>query len=151
MSTRPKRTIKPVQRYEPVEQVMDDDYSDDFVEEVDAKKKLRGEFDGFDDEEEEEPLEGPDEYDVEDGFAVPDNYEDPEAQSGNDDDEEEEADDDYEEEDDDSYSAKDDRVEGQEPDVVEPEAAVELEDAIYLAEEEEGGVIPMEESFEEDE
>ena len=51
MSTRPKRTIKPVQRYVPVEEVLDDDYSDDSIDEVDAKKRLKGEFDGLDDEE----------------------------------------------------------------------------------------------------
>lgn len=72
MSSRPKRNVKPPVRYVPQELPEDDDdYSDELIDEETAKKKLRGEFDGFDDEEDEDSDE-PNEYDVDDGFAVPD-------------------------------------------------------------------------------
>lgn len=77
-STRPKRNVRPPVRYEPEERPLDDDdYSDDEIDIEEARKKLKGEFDGFDDEEEEEEedVNEPNEYDLADGFLVPDEEE----------------------------------------------------------------------------
>ena len=50
MSNRPKRQIKPVQRYEP-EEIPNDDYDDDEeVNDSEVVKRLKGEFDELDDE-----------------------------------------------------------------------------------------------------
>lgn len=133
MSTRPKRTIKPIERYTPEEQVFDDDFSEDSIDPADAKKRLRGEFDGLDDEEE-DLEDGEDEYDVEDGFAVPDDHVESDVPV-EDEEEEEPTGDEDEEEEDEVIVYEDD-----EPDVVEPEAVLEDQTAAYIQEEEGGAM-----------
>lgn len=82
MSGRPKRTLKPVQRWEPEEIPLDDDdYTDELIDADEARKRMRGEFDGFDSEEMESS--GPNEYEVGDGFLVPDDeVDEPSASDG---------------------------------------------------------------------
>jgi len=126
MSTsRPKRERRPPQRYEP-EEVPIDDFDDDEEiptgeEEEIVYKRYKGEFDDLDDEEEEDNDE-PNEYDVNDGFIAPDDYEssvdyedddqEDEQSADYDDDEEEDLDDDEEEDlddDDVEYDNEDDQ------------------------------------------
>lgn len=123
-NSRPKRDRRPPQRYEP-EEVPLDDYDEEEVSDIEnsgetrtQQKRWRGEFDGFD---EEEDLNEPDEYDVNDGFVV----EDGQGESYNDSyesGEEEEFDDEEEEDYEDSEPEYEDSYE---PDVVEREPVAE--------------------------
>ena len=132
MSIRPRRETKPVPRYEPEEIPVDDDYDDELLDESEAKKRLRGEFDGYDDEEEEEESDEPNEYDVDDGFAVPDDYDDDEVElHDHDEDEEEEYLDDDEEDDDNEGSDAPSYEEEYENDVAVPEGRLEEQAKSY--------------------
>lgn len=138
MSGRPKRTLKPVIRYEPEEIPVDDDYDDELIDEHEAKKKLKGEFDGYDDEDE-EMMDEPDEYDVNDGFAVPDDYEEEDVELPDEEEEEDEyVDDDEEEEQEYEYDDDEDDDEERpvkESDIAVPEGVLEDQATLYYAEE----------------
>lgn len=143
MSDRPKRERRAPTRYEPQE-VPVDDYDDDYetgediaisggsvsngtdgAEGRDYRKRYKGEFDELD--EDEEDLDEPDEYEVNDGFLVPDDYEESyeDDHPPTEDEEEEFSDEDEEDEDyDEDEGGDDDDVEPSdvdEPDVADPE------------------------------
>lgn len=132
MSGRPKRTIKPVQRFHPGEgEKFEDDYDDEELPSEEASKRYKGDFDGLDDEEED--LEEENEYEVGDGFVVDDEEVDESAPVSEEEEYKEEEDDEDEEE----YEA----------DVVNPDAA--LDENVDEVEEEEGA--EHEESSEDEE
>ena len=116
MSTRPKRNIRPPVRYEPEERPLDD-YDDEFtnesLEEEEVRKRLKGEFDGFDDDEDDDDEdEGsePNEYQVGDGFLVDDDEVDEPEDDEEEEEEFEETDDDDDDEDYDEDDEDDDDV-----------------------------------------
>lgn len=130
--SRPKRTIKPVQRYEPEEIPNDDDdYDDESLELEEAQKRLKGEFDGLDEDEDEDDDEEegdePDEYDENDGFLVSDTAPIEVVEGSGDDSEEYEEDDDENDEDYDDDDEEDvpPPIKIYEPDMVVPEGVVE--------------------------
>jgi len=137
MSDRPKRNRRPPQRYEP-EEIPVDDYDDDYSAEAPAsgmpedvgvevdRKRWKGEFDEFDDDDEEEFGDEPNEYDMNDGFAVADDYESYEDGKS---DEEDEFEDDEEEFDEDDDDDDRDYEESYEPDVVDPEVVAAYHDS----------------------
>ena len=101
MSSRPKRSTNPPDRYEPVETPLDDndDYSSEPSNNDGTHKKWKGEFEDDDDEEDGSE---PNEYQVGDGFLVGD--EEIDIPGGDDEEEEdefdEETDEDYDEDED---------------------------------------------------
>lgn len=131
---RPKRTRRAPERYEP-EEIPNDDYDDDYDvatgEEEETLKRFKGEFDGGDDDEDEDEDSALDEYDENDGFAVPDDQ----VSEDVDYDEEEDLEDsaDFQDDDDEEEVSVEYDDQEDEPDVV--DAAIAYQTASTLADE----------------